>query len=358
MTSTRAERANGLAVFPVLTALCVLSLLGGLVYPGLFLVLAIAVVVGLMQRAQMGGEFVAVMGPFRSLGYLLGTADRLARCGVETIAIRRIRRQQAELHALAEKLGGLEAALSIASLRAGTDVWTRPEFTAGAEWLAEDLSHPLVPGCVTNSLRLSPSRGMLLTGANMTGKSTLLRSVGVNVIAAQSLCVVFARSYRAPWLALRTCISPSDDLLEGKSLYQREAEVVVAILAQAAQAAHAGPMLCLFDEMFRGTNTTDRVAASAAVLRHLVRPSSGANEGAGCLVIAATHDLELVPLLADVFEAFHMGDRMDASGPSFDYRLHAGPTTSHNAISLLAFLGAPPAVIETARATAEAQSPR
>ena len=258
------------------------------------------------------------------------------------LAIRQVRRCQRELRDIAEVLGDLDAAISVASVRTGGAAWTRPTFVASSSTVEmSDLSHPLVSPCVTNSLTFGPS-GVILTGANMTGKSTFLRSVGVNAVLAQSIGTVFASGYRAPWLTVRTCISPTDDLQAGKSLYQREAETVVSIVAQAAN----GPVtLCLFDELFRGTNSTDRIGASAAVFKYLAAGNPP------CLVMAATHDLELVGVLGDRFCSYHFADRIAADRLEFDYCLRRGIAPSRNAVALLRLFGAPPALVADALQT-------
>jgi hypothetical protein len=257
-----------------------------------------------------------------------------------------VNRRRGELRQVAEALGTLDAAISIASVRAGT-TWTTPLFTGpGHPLTAIALRHPLVAGCVPNSLTLGPEDGMILTGANMTGKSTFLRAIGTNVILAQSLDMVFCERYEGPWMVVRTCLSPSDSLAEGKSLYQVEAETVIDILAEAGRSA---VILCLFDELFRGTNSVDRVAASAAVYSSLL-----ASEGSSRrMVIAATHDLELVKFVDSGFGAYHFGDRVSENRLEFEYRLHPGVAPSRNAIALLRLLGAGPALVEDARRRAD-----
>jgi hypothetical protein len=259
-----------------------------------------------------------------------------------------VHRRQQELREVAEALGRLDAAIAVASVRGGTADWCRPTVVdpfRPARFVA--LRHPLVEHCVPNSLTLGPPGGVVLTGANMTGKSTFLRSLGTNAVLAQSVFTVFAGSYEAPWLSVRSCISPTDELLEGKSLYQKEAETVVAILERAKR---PGVLLCLFDELFRGTNSVDRVCATAALCSHLLRAPAGepAEGRSRCLVVVATHDLELVPLLAPGYAPFHFGDRIEANRLAFDYRLRPGIATSRNAIALLQILGAPAEVVADA----------
>jgi DNA mismatch repair ATPase MutS len=142
----------------------------------------------------------------------------------------------------------------------------------------EYVRHPLLDNPVPNSVTLGPPAGLLVTGANMTGKSTFLRTVGVNVVLAQAISAVFASGYRAPWLSVASCITPADDLRAGKSYYQAEVETLVAMLAVKPS---PGTRLHLFDELFRGTNTLDRIGAASAVLAYLVRRSTGDVAGRG-----------------------------------------------------------------------------
>jgi DNA mismatch repair ATPase MutS len=324
------------------------------------------------------------------------------------IGVRELRRHQQDVHRIFQAVGEIDAALSIASVREGVALarlkpcptrvvdagiraaWTRPRFAEdGQPVVLEDLHHPLIENAVPNSVTLGPPAGLLVTGANMTGKSTFLRTVGVNVVLAQSIDTVFASAYRAPWLSVASCITPSDDLQAGKSYYQAEVETLVAMLAGTPS---RGTRLYLFDELFRGTNTLDRIGAASAVLAYLIRTrtlgaqdsnptvhSSGCrDQGSGIkgsasrlpvhdpcrpnadgdahslvsLVIAATHDLELVTLLPD-YVVVHFGDRLTADGLQFDYRLRPGPTTTRNAIALLGVLGAPPEVVSEALHRAE-----
>ena len=262
-------------------------------------------------------------------------------------------RRRHELCEVAEALGRLDAAIAVASVRAGSALWTRPVFagpTDPARFIG--LRHPLVRDCVPNPVTLGPVDAVILTGANMTGKSTFLRALGTSVVLAQSNFTVLADAYEAPWMTVRTSISPTDELLEGKSLYQKEAETVVSIVGQAQR---PGVLLCLFDELFRGTNSVDRISATAAVCSYLVGPEAdepGPGRPARCLVVVATHDLELASHLARGFAAFHFGDRIEADRLVFDYQLRSGVASSRNAIALLQILGAPAAVVAGAHARA------
>jgi DNA mismatch repair ATPase MutS len=241
-------------------------------------------------------------------------------------------------------IGDTDAALSVASLRAGQSGWSRPIFSSPGSAIAiRDAVHPLVVNAVPNALMLRPGEGMLLTGSNMSGKSTFLRTVGVTAVMAQSLQTCFAAAYEAPLLTVRSCIERADDLLAGKSYYLVEVEALLALVrASAAPAQH----LFLLDEMFRGTNAVERIAAGQSVLVELI------DHGRPHIVVAATHDTELVDLLTGSYVPFHFGDLLTDETLTFDYRLRSGRATSRNAIALLRLNGAPPALVERALASA------
>jgi DNA mismatch repair ATPase MutS len=181
----------------------------------------------------------------------------------------------------------------------------------------------------------------------MSGKSTFLRTVGVNAILAQTINTCLAREYSAPVFDVRSCIGRADDLVRGKSYYIVEVEALLGLVRASEQ--HA-PHLFLLDELFRGTNAVERIAAGQAVLQELV--------GAGGtiklhVVLAATHDGELVELLPENFDAYHFGDSIGADGLVFDHRLKHGPATTRNAIALLRLHGAPDTLLNRAVTTAE-----
>jgi hypothetical protein len=170
------------------------------------------------------------------------------------IGVRELRRHQMDVHRIFQAVGEIESALSIASVRdgfrasVGRDGWTRPQFGEDDQpAVLEDARHPLIENAVPNSATLGPPAGLLVTGANMTGKSTFLRTVGVNVVLAQTMNSVFASAYSAPWLSVASCITPSDDLQAGKSYYQAEVETLVAMLGRRGS---RGTRLYLFDELF------------------------------------------------------------------------------------------------------------
>ncbi|MEZ5317839.1 MAG: hypothetical protein R2752_10600 [Vicinamibacterales bacterium] len=280
-------------------------------------------------------DYANLVLPVNATGMFVGAAD--------------LRRDGAALLRVVAAIGDVDAAVSVASLRAGESRWTRPAFVdAGAPAVVTEAVHPLVPDAVPNSIVLSPGAGVLVTGSNMSGKSTFLRTVGVNAVLARSLFTCFAAGYEAPRFEVRSCIGRADDLLSGKSYYLVEVEALLGLVAASGESS---PYLFLLDEMFRGTNAVERIAAGQAVLTELLAGPAGPKPH---VVLAATHDSELVDLLEGLYAPCHFGDAVTDAGLTFDYHLREGRATSRNAIALLRLHGAPPALVERALASAAA----
>jgi DNA mismatch repair ATPase MutS len=242
------------------------------------------------------------------------------------------------IRAVFEAVGYVDCALTVASFR-HRHATCVPHFgpaTAGIELLGG--YHPLVPGCVPNDLTLA-EQGVLLTGSNMAGKTTFMRTLGVNALLAQTIATCPATAYRAPFCRVLTSLSLADSLPTGKSYYLVEAETMRQLLL--ACDAAPGSYLLLLDELFKGTNTQERIAATKAVLAYL-QPRSW--------VVAATHDGELGTLLQSSFVEYHFCETVTADDWYFDYRLKAGPLTTRNAIRLLARLHYPAPVVADAQA--------
>lgn len=243
--------------------------------------------------------------------------------------------------ALAEEVGTLDALQAAASFLSTRQDWCAPCLDPAAPGIeADGLRHPLLTQAQENPLALRG--GALITGSNMAGKSTWLRTVGVNALLAQTLHACRAARWEGPPLRLATSLRRSDSLLAGRSYYLAEAQGILAAL----RATNRPPRpLCLLDEIFRGTNTAERIAASTEVLRWLVEH--------GALVLAATHDDALARLLAGRYENLHFSEKVGTGGLEFDYRLREGPATTRNAIALLRHLGYPVEITAAARERSE-----
>lgn len=240
------------------------------------------------------------------------------------------------IHGLFRFIGETDAAISVMRLRREMPV-CRPTFTDGKYLEAVRIVHPLIDGCVANTLTLDGT-GLLLTGSNMSGKTTFIRTVMLNALLGETICTCFAESYTAPYMRLCSSIRITDDIAEGTSYYLQEVLTVKRFLEAAESDA---PCLFVLDEIFKGTNTTERIAAGKAVLARLNRGPH--------IVMAATHDIELAELLRDDgYELHHFREEVADGQLVFDYRLHTGPLTTRNAIRILELYDYPPEVIAEA----------
>ncbi|MFZ0640895.1 MAG: hypothetical protein WA020_01995 [Candidatus Acidiferrales bacterium] len=213
-----------------------------------------------------------------------------------------------------------------------------PTFTAPGEGRAffagEELGHPLIPAakCVRNSVHLGDgTRVLLVSGSNMSGKSTILRTVGVNTVLAMAGAPVRAKSLRLCRMALGTRIRSTDSLQEGRSNFYTE---ILRIRQVAALSEKDGPLLFLFDELLEGTNSHDRQIGSEALLHALL-----ARDAAG---MVTTHDLALTRIQATLdgnVRNVHFEDQIVNGEMSFDYKLRDGIVPKSNALELMRWIG-------------------
>lgn len=231
-------------------------------------------------------------------------------------------------------VGELDALQSVASYRTSLKYYCEPEFEEDAQLTLEDGYHPLIVDPVPNSINVR-GRGILVTGSNMSGKSTFLRTVGLNILLAQSIATCLAAEYKAIPMRLLTCIGRTDNVVEGKSYYLEEALSVKRVLVSLEPHITT---VAIFDEMFRGTNSEERIFAARQVLQYLIARNS--------MVFVATHDLELADLLSSNYRSVHFSERVGTHGLEFDYKLKEGPATTKNAIALLRYLEYPREITE------------
>lgn len=240
-----------------------------------------------------------------------------------------IENNREDLQSLFTAIGEIDVLQSMASYRASLNYFCVPQFEKNRGLQLEDAYHPLLKEAVSNSV-VAQERGILITGSNMSGKSTFLRAVGLNVLLAQTIATCTAKSYRACPMLLLTSIGRSDNVVEGKSYYLDEALGILRILETINNDATS---LVIFDELYRGTNSEERIFAARRVLEYLVDRNA--------LVFVATHDLELTSLLEESYSNWHFSERVSDLGLEFDYKLKRGSATTKNAIALLRYLGYP-----------------
>lgn len=250
--------------------------------------------------------------------------------------------KQEQLLALYEFTGGIDMAISVASFRKSLPHYCIPEFVQAKKLLGKQLYHPLLEQPVCNDVFLE--KGCIITGANASGKSTFLKALAVNAVLAQTIHTCMAEQFQMPIVRVLTSIAVRDALMSGESYYIKEARYLKRIV-EASEGEL--PVFCLIDEILRGTNTTERLAASEAVLRYL--------EKKNCLAAVATHDMELTEKLKGMYDFFSFQSERKGKNIVFDYRLHKGPGQNRNAVQLLSFMGFPAEIVEMAGKLCEKQ---
>jgi DNA mismatch repair ATPase MutS len=235
-------------------------------------------------------------------------------------------------------VGEMEALFSLAGYSFEHPGDPFPEFAASEEshplFEGEDLGHPLLPAaqCVRNSVRLGDdTRLLLISGSNMSGKSTFLRTVGITAVLANAGAPVRAKSLRLSPLLLGTRIRSTDSLQEGRSNFYTE---ILRIRQVFEQTSEQQPLLFLFDELLEGTNSKDRRIGAEGLLRALLTRRS--------IGIVTTHDLALTEIAASLggnVRNAHFQDFVEQGEMRFDYKLREGVVARSNALELMRLIG-------------------
>jgi DNA mismatch repair ATPase MutS len=232
----------------------------------------------------------------------------------------------------------LETLNSLANFAYLNPHYVLPELTADPKrFSAQRLGHPLLSHAtkVCNDFELDENqRIVILTGSNMAGKSTFLRTIGVNLCLTYAGAPVNAERLHTSLFRLFTCIKVSDSVQDGLSYFYAEVKRLQALLA-ATKVDDAMPVLFLIDEIFRGTNSRERLIGSRSYIRALSQSNT--------LGLVATHDLELVKLADAIVGVANLHFREDVSNGRmvFDYRLRTGPCPTTNALTIMRLEGLP-----------------
>ena len=243
---------------------------------------------------------------------------------------------------LYEIIGFIDSSMAIASYRESLDYWSIPQLykSEHIEYTVEEVYHPLIKEPVTNSI--SEKSSVLLTGSNASGKSTFIKTLAINAILSQTIYTSVSKKYVAPYYQIYTSMALRDSLFSGESYYMVEIKSLKRIIT----AKHKDrPILCFVDEVLRGTNTLERIAASSHILSYI------AKENAMCF--AATHDIELTNILENNFKNYHFQEKILDNDVKFDYKLYEGKATSRNAIQLLKMIGYDNEIVDRASHMAE-----
>ena len=253
-------------------------------------------------------------------------------------ALDKLEKHKPEISQVLRYVGDADISLSTMAIREQTEVWCKPHFVNTRQLQLQAVYHPLIINAVANTINLA-EQSVFLTGSNMSGKSTFMRTIGVNALCAQTLNTSFSKQYSAPRFRLNSAMRIADDLMSDTSYFFQE---VLAIKSMLVNENNADFNLFLLDELFKGTNTLERVASGRAILEYLHSPQN--------LVIIASHDMELAERLQPDYASFHFTEQIKDDQIHFDYLLKAGKLTNTNAISILEINGFPADVTQAARA--------
>jgi len=249
--------------------------------------------------------------------------------------LKTIREKSEVISEMFELLGDIEVAMATASFRCACTT-SKPVFGDTLKIDMEEAYHPMIKNPVSNSL--NEKKSILITGSNASGKSTFLRTVGINQILSQTIYTAAAKSFKTTFFNIKSSMALSDNLEKNESYYMAEIKSIKRILDKTKEDR---PVLCFVDEVLRGTNTIERIAASSYILDALCKNN--------CICLAATHDIELTDILKDSYSNYHFTETVTDDNIEFSYKLNKGKATSRNAIKLLEIIGFDKNITEMAK---------
>lgn len=285
-------------------------------------------------------EIAPLKKTMKSFGFLTGNIEMdfaetyrnimfLSEARKFSMAQKYFKKYGEKIHRLYYLIGKIDCEIAIISL---TKAYKTNFADFGEKISGKNLYNPLIKEPVANDLDLEKS--IILTGSNASGKSTYLRTIGINIVFALSFGIFFGESFEIKAIKIKTAIDISDSIMENLSYFMAESKAIGEMIEDKEE------KIILLDEIFRGTNTIDRIASATATLKYLAKNNH---------VVAATHDIELTILLKDLYKNKHFEERIEDGDIKFDYLLREGPATSRNAIQILENLNYPRLIIEEAR---------
>lgn len=249
------------------------------------------------------------------------------------IVVGKIQNLRSVIIELYDLIGKVDATISIMTYRKTLKHYCEPHLSDQyKDILMVEGYHPLIENAVPNSIEIA--QDIAITGSNMSGKSTFLRTIGINAILAQSICTSLSEKYESNFYRVVTSISLNDALLESKSYFLMEAEAIKRMIEYHEK---SDATLMLIDEIFKGTNPVERYAASVEILNSL---SQGNTK-----VIVTTHDLNIIPELK-AYKCYYFTENVTSHSLSFDFKIHPGTANSRNAIKVLEYVRYPLELIE------------
>jgi hypothetical protein len=251
-------------------------------------------------------------------------------------AIAAVSEQQAALTSIFRGVARLDAFQGLAASLSQYPYLCVAVLKEGRSFTLIRACHPLLKDPVDNSIR-GTGNSLLLSGTNMAGKTTFMKTVAINVLLSQTVGICLAEEAVLPPARIKTLIERDETTAGNRSYFYFDAAELLRMIRDAESSRRDSWFFV--DELFRGTNTVERVAASSAVLKYMT---------SRWMVIASTHDQEVIREVGGDFDSYHFTELITEDGARFDYRLHPGPCTSRNAIKLLALAGYPKEVTDMA----------
>ena len=226
------------------------------------------------------------------------------------------------LHLIYDLLAKVDFALSLSYYRESLDEYVSPEFIEENVIDIKNIYHPLIDNPVKNSIFID--KNIIFTGSNASGKSTFIKAIALNCIMAQSLNTALCSKYKCRFYKVVTSMAIKDDILEGDSYFISEVKSLKRLIDSLNSNI---PVLAVIDEILKGTNTVERISASASILSYAKTTNSR--------ILVATHDIELTKMIQTGYENYHFREKVTEDSVEFDYKLKSGPSTTRNAIKLL-----------------------
>lgn len=250
--------------------------------------------------------------------------------------LKKIKSNQEEYASLWHMVSDLDSMISIAYVRNSFKDHCIPEFEKEMYFQAVDIYHPLIKDPVKNSVEFQ--KDILITGSNASGKSTFIKTLAINCILAQTINTALAKKLILKPSYILTSMAISDNVLTGDSYFIAEIKSLKRIIDTISRGV---PCITFIDEILKGTNTIERISASAAILKWIINKENNLN-------VLASHDLELTEITKGYLENYHFREIIEKDSITFDYKLKEGPSYTKNAIKLLDKLEYPDEIIGTA----------
>ncbi|UXU53423.1 MutS-related protein [Staphylococcus arlettae] len=250
------------------------------------------------------------------------------------------KRYEAEVLACYDYIATLDNHYSVALWRETLDYYATPEITDNFMIESKDVTHPLLTNAVPNTLTIDFQ--MLLAGSNASGKSTYMKAIALNLILAQTVQTVTANKFKYKPGSVFTSMANQDDVISGESYFMTELKAIRRLF----NGQNDNYRYYFIDEIFKGTNTSERIAASESVLRYL-------NQQPNTRIMAATHDIELASLLQPDYKNYHFNETISDNEIHFDFIIKSGKANTRNAIELLRITDFPTPIYERAKNNVE-----